>query len=1057
METLTFRYPRLVALIILVLVAGGLSSLLALGRQEDPTITNLFATATTVFPGAEPGRVETLVTARIEDALRELSEVDVIESTSATGISIVSIELTDTLPDDQIEQVWSEIRDTLSEAEVEFPAGAGAPELETDGAGAYGAIAALSASHEGVSTAVMGRYATDIADQLRNVPGTKLVDVFGAPEEEVLVTIDPQRSAALGLTARDISRAIQAADAKGQAGRLRATGNDLVINLTGEIDALDRLRNVVVRESDNGTITWLGDIAEVSRGVRTPVAEMAIHNGRPAILIAAKLEDGLQVDQWMTMVREEVDAYQDMVPASLSLDLSFDQSTYTSDRLLEVATNMAIGVALVVGVLFITLGARAALIVALILPIVSLASLLTMNFLGLAIHQMSVTGLIVALGLLVDAGIVMTDEVAKRVRRGEARINAAGAATKRLFAPLLASTLTTALSFTPMILLPGPAGDFVGSIAIAVVVMLLWSFAIAVTVTPALAAWTMPDGQTPSWLATGVPGGVIAWLFERSLRWAVANPLRSIALSLILPVLGFVSMPTLTAQFFPGVDRDQFHIEVELGPAAAITKTGETVAVLDAALRDRDEIESVNWVIGRSAPAFYYNIVGNRDNAPQYAQALVTTASPQATEAILPDLQRDLSALAPEAQVLVRGLVQGPPVAAPVELRLVGPDLDTLSDLGDELRAMLADVPTVTTTRATINAVPPKVSIAVDEARARLLGLDLAAITGQMQAGLEGVTGGTLVEGTDELPVRVRLGDAERGDLNAISDLPIIVPNAAALSAQGTFPALPLSAIADVEIVPSNSSITRRNAERVNTVQAFILRGVLPEEALADTQALLAESGFAPPPGYRLEFGGDSDARADTLGNLLASVGLIVLLTIAVIVLTFNSFRLSVIAFIVCGLSAGLSILALAIFQYPFGINAIIGVIGSIGVSINAAIIIMTGLQADGHASAGDETAMVDVLMGSSRHIVSTTITTFGGFLPLILAGGGFWPPFAMSVAGGVLLSTVVSFYFTPPMFKLLYAGKRRSQQAAIDLASFDAGPREANGRPVQPLRLAAE
>ncbi|MBO6638883.1 MAG: efflux RND transporter permease subunit [Roseitalea sp.] len=1057
METLTFRYPRLVALIILVLVAGGLSSLMALGRQEDPTITNLFATATTVFPGAEPERVETLVTAKIEDVLRELSEVDVIESTSATGISIVSIELTDTLPDNQIEQVWSEIRDALSDAQVEFPAGAGTPELETDGAGAYGAIAALSARHDNVSTAVMGRYATDFADRLRNVPGTKLVDLFGAPEEEVLVTIDPQRSAALGLTARDISRAIQSADAKGQAGRLRATGNDLVINLTGEIDALDRLRNVVVRESANGTITWLGDIAEVSRGVRTPAAELAIHDGRRAILIAAKLEDGLQVDRWMTMIREEVAAYQDKVPASLSLDLSFDQSTYTSDRLLEVATNMAIGVALVVGVLFITLGARAALIVALILPIVSLASLLTMNFLGLAIHQMSVTGLIVALGLLVDAGIVMTDEVAKRVRRGETRINAAGAATRRLFAPLLASTLTTALSFTPMILLPGPAGDFVGSIAIAVVVMLLWSFAVAVTVTPALAAWTMPDGQTRSWFANGVPGGPIAWLFERSLCWAVANPLRSVALSLILPILGFVSMPTLTAQFFPGVDRDQFHIEVELGPAAAITKTGETVAVLDAVLRDHDEIESVSWVIGRSAPGFYYNIVGNRDNAPQYAQALVTTASPEATETILPELQRSLSALAPEAQVLVRGLVQGPPVAAPVELRLVGPDLDTLSDLGDELRAMLADVPTVTTTRATINAVPPKVSIAVDEARARLLGLDLAAITGQMQAGLEGATGGSLVEGTDELPVRVRLGDAERGDLNAIADLPIIVPNAAALSAQGTFPALPLSAIADIEIVPSNSSITRRNAERVNTVQAFILRGVLPEEALAETQALLAETGFAPPPGYRLEFGGDSDARADTLGNLLASVGLIVLLTIAVIVLTFNSFRLSAIAFIVCGLSAGLSILALAIFQYPFGINAIIGVIGSIGVSINAAIIIMTGLQADDHASAGDEAAMVEVLMGSSRHIVSTTITTFGGFLPLILAGGGFWPPFAMSVAGGVLLSTIVSFYFTPPMFKLIYAAKGRSQRSAIDVDSLDAGRRELNDGAVQPLRLAAE
>ena len=203
-------------------------------------------------------------------------------------------------------------------------------------------------------------------------------------------------------------------------------------------------------------------------------------------------------------------------------------------------------------------------------------------------------------------------------------------------------------------------------------------------------------------------------------------------------------------------------------------------------------------------------------------------------------------------------------------------------------------------------------------------------------------------------------------------------------------------------------------------MQAFLIPDVLPEEALVAVQAALAEAEFTIPDGYRLELGGDSDARNSTLNNLLASLGIIVALSIATIVLTFNSFRLSAVAFVVAGLSAGLSILALAIFQYPFGINAVIGVIGSIGVSINAAIIILTCLQADPRAASGDRHAMVDVVMDSSRHIVSPTLTTFGGFLPLILAGGGFWPPFAMSIAGGVLLSTVVSFYFTPPMFALV-------------------------------------
>ncbi|MEL6172083.1 MAG: efflux RND transporter permease subunit, partial [Pseudomonadota bacterium] len=231
------------------------------------------------------------------------------------------------------------------------------------------------------------------------------------------------------------------------------------------------------------------------------------------------------------------------------------------------------------------------------------------------------------------------------------------------------------------------------------------------------------------------------------------------------------------------------------------------------------------------------------------------------------------------------------------------------------------------------------------------------------------------------------------------------------------------------------STISRTNGIRENTIQAFIVPGVLPEEALQDVLAALDERGFELPSGYSLQLGGDSDARSNTVGNLLASIGIIVTLTIATIALTFNSFRLTAVALIVCVLSAGLSMLSLAIMQYPFGINAIIGVIGSIGVSINAAIIILTALQRDPEASSGDRNAMARVVTDSSRHIVSTTITTFGGFLPLMLGGGAFWPPFAVAIAGGVLLSTIVSFYFTPPIFALIHR-RSRPQYAGSTVAT---------------------
>ncbi|MBF9048830.1 MMPL family transporter [Roseobacter sp. HKCCD9010] len=1029
METLTFRRPRLVALILLVLISAGLSSFLSLGRQEDPTITNLFATVTTSFPGADPARVEALVTAEIEAELREIAEVDTLESVSRSGVSVVSIELLETLDEATIEQVWSEARDAVEDARRTFPTGVQAPEFNAEGISAYSAVIAVTSDHDAVPLSLAYRHAETLASRLRAIPSTRAVDLFGTPEEEVLVEVDPSSAAALGLSIDEISTRVAAADGKVQAGRLQGGGSDLTINISGEIEQLARLRDVVLRENAEGASVTLGDVAQIARAPRDPATELALANGRPAILVGVLAQDGVQIDRWMGFVREELAAGSDAVPVGLSEVLMFDQSTYTADRLAEVGTNMAIGVALVVAVLFVTLGVRAAAVVALVLPVVSLATLATMNFIGLPIHQMSVTGLIVALGLLVDAAIVMSDEVRQRLARGMARIDAVGDAVKRLAAPLLASTVTTALSFTPMILLPGPAGDFVGSIAIAVVLMLLWSLFVALTVTPALAGWVLPAAGRGSFLSRGVSWPTLAKVFEASVFWAVRNPVKSIAVSLILPVLGFAAFPTLTAQFFPGVDRDQFYLEVEMPPGTAISDTAAISMEIDAILQGEPDIASVYWSIGQSGPAFYYNITGGRSQEPGYAQAMITSASPAASARLVPELQERLDLGFPDARITVRGLVQGPPVAAPVELRLVGPDLDLLRAQGDELRAIMADLDLTTQVRAGVTGGAPQVRFEIDEVAARLLGLDVSDIARQLEAGLVGVTGGSLVEGTEQLPVRARFDTDTRGDLAAISDLPILLPGAATLSASGQFPAVPLSELATPVLEPAESVITRFNGERANTVQAFIVPGVLPEEALQSVLAALDEGGFQLAPGYRMELGGDSNARSSTVGNLLASIGVIVTLTIATIALTFNSFRLTAVALVVCGLSAGLSMLALAVMQYPFGINAIIGVIGSIGVSINAAIIILTGLKADPEAAAGGKAAMARVVTGSSRHITSTTITTFGGFLPLILQGGGFWPPFAVAIAGGVLLSTVVSFYFTPPMFALLY---RERQKTAI-------------------------
>jgi multidrug efflux pump subunit AcrB len=412
MSTILFRRPRYLALAVLTVVALGLFALNTVGRQEDPTITNLFATILTPYPGAEPARVEALVTEKIEAELRTIPEIEEIRSTSRAGLSSIQIELSSFISDVEIEQAWSEIRDALADAAVALPPGVPEPEFDNDRTGAYTAIVAVYAEPGAeTSPALLSRMAEALQDRLRQIPNTKFVDLFGEAEEELRVTLDADALTALGLTPADVAAALASADSKAPAGRVRGDSADYIVEVAGAFESLARIRETPLAGGRDGRAVRVGDIATVERSVRAPAETMAFHDGRRAVLVAARMEDDLQVDRWGAALRVAVADVSADAPVGVAVEQVFDQSVYTATRLREVAVNMALGVAIVVGVLFVTMGWRSAAIVALMLPLTALLSLAVLEKLGVTVHQMSVTGLIVALGLLVDAAIVTTDDI----------------------------------------------------------------------------------------------------------------------------------------------------------------------------------------------------------------------------------------------------------------------------------------------------------------------------------------------------------------------------------------------------------------------------------------------------------------------------------------------------------------------------------------------------------------------------------------------------------------------------------------------------------------------
>jgi multidrug efflux pump subunit AcrB len=1010
MFDLYFRNPRLLILTLALIVVAGVAAWFSLPRREDPELTGRAAIVFTRFPGADAERVESLVTEKIEDELREVDEIRLIKSSSRTGISIVSIELKDEIK--LVDDVWSRIRDKLDDAEVNFPRGALEPEFEAFTIDAYTVIAAVVWDGDApVSHAVLRRVAERLQESLRAVPGTQEADLFGDNPEEVVVEVDAEALAARGVTATQVAGAVRGSDAKVAAGQLRGANNDLLIEVAGELDSLDRVRRIPVRYGEGDEVVRLEDIATVRKTIAEPPRSLAIIDGRVGVAVAARMESGLRVDRWTVDAHVALDAFAAGLPRGLELEVLFDQSIYTEERMDSLVGNLALGAGLVFLVILFMMGWRSALVVGSALPLASLMVLSGLMFLGIPLHQMSITGLIIALGLLIDSAIVMVDEV-RHARRelGDARA-AVAAGVRRMAVPLLASTITTALAFMPLVVGGGPVGEFVGPMSLAVILALASSLILAMTITPTLAGLIDRIAPKGRWWQNGFSSARLLAGYRRTLDFLFARPALTLGLALLLPVIGFTKGMELEQQFFPPTNRDQFPVELRMPAQSSIFQTRATAAKARALMMEHPRVSNVHWVVGGSAPKFYYNMIEGEDNTSSYAQGLVQLDSAEDAGSVIRALQRRLDAAFPEAQFIAKQIEQGPPFDAPIEVHLYGPDLDVLRALGERLRAELAQVAGVTHTRATLAHGTPKLVVKTDEERANLAGFDRAGIARRLETYLEGAVGGSLLESTEELPVRVRVPGASRANLDRIANLELVGEGGAWT---------PLSALGEIELAPSLADLPRRNGRRVNTVQGFLEAGTLPEGALHDfrnrADAVLAKL----PPAYAYEFGGESAERGRAQSRLFASAGILLVLMAATLVLSFNSFRYGAIIGFVAMLCVGLAFLSLWLFGYPFGFMAIVGTMGLVGVAINDAIVVLAGLRGDKRARTGDREAVREVVVRSTRHIVSTTVTTGAGFLPLILAGGGFWPPLAVSIVGGVTGATVLALYFVPAAFLLL-------------------------------------
>ena len=488
--SLFYRLPRLTVLSMLIMLIGGLGAMFTLGRQEDPTLIERFGTVVAFMPGADAERMEALVTEPLESALMELPELEEVHSTSRAGVSQISLNVREDLNATEVDNAWTLVRQKVSQAQAEFPEGVSQPEVTQQYVGAATMVVGIRWDSEAdPPMAVMRRLALDLQDRFERLPGTELTQTYGLPSEEVRVVMDPDALAATGLSFRQAAAALAAGDSKAPAGRLRAEGGNVGFQIGGEFDSISRVRSVPIIQRGDGTAVRLGDIADVRKGLTDPPVNMAFENGHRAILIGVYISPGQRVDQWAETAHAIVEDFSRDTPPGLTIQTIFDQSTYTNARLTGLAQNLLISAGIVFCVLFLTMGWRSAFVVGLALPLTVALVLILFKVFGHPLHQMSVTGLVISLGLLIDNAIVVVDDFDQWRVRGLNRLDAIERSLKHLVAPLGASTLTTALAFAPIAMLPGPAGEFIGMIGLSVVFAICSSFLISMTVIPAMAGW----------------------------------------------------------------------------------------------------------------------------------------------------------------------------------------------------------------------------------------------------------------------------------------------------------------------------------------------------------------------------------------------------------------------------------------------------------------------------------------------------------------------------------------------------------------------------------------
>lgn len=997
---------RLTILVLLAVLVAGITTFFTMPSQEDPEITIRTAQVRAYFPGMSTSQVENLIVKPLEKKIKEIAELKEVRSTVSTGTALVEIEIHDRYF--ELDPIWQDLRNKMEDLKTSLPKGTQGPFVNDD----FGRVASATVALYGRGYSLPELYdaARDLQDKLGTLDSISKVDIYGHQPERIYLDFDSSRLAFYGIAPNEIVSALTQQNVVLPGGSITTGDESIVLVPSGNFESSEDVRNLQITVPNSEKTVYLRDIVKIRRVLVDPPKNPIFYNAEPAIVLGISMIARHNIIDFGEELSAKINTLRDALPVGMHMEYATYQPALVKQAVGSAVNNLYQTVAVVLAVVVIFLGLRTGLVVGAIVPLTILLSLVIMNQFDIDLQRMSIAAVIIALGLLVDNGIVIAEDMRSRMDHGVPKEDAAIQAAHSLGVPLLTSSLTTILAFLPLMLSESVTGEYLSTLSKVIIITLLSSWFLALFATPVLCYWFLRESNTDSKTQKESYTGRIYDAYRRFLVLVLNHKLIFVGAMVGLLILSVKGMGLITQQMMPYSDRNQALIYVDLPAGSNMNHTIEATEKLRAWLADEEqnpEIESHVAYIGFGGPRFFLALspINPGDNV---AFMVVNTKNKEDVPMMQARINQFMLDEMPEVNGRVKRMFLGAKEIGLVEYRVIGPDAGELYKLSYDIEKAFRDLPGTVAIKNDWQNPVARISVDIDQLRARRAGVTSESIARSLNAYYDGYSVTDYRDGDKVIPITLRGGE-ERNDLSGLITLPV-------LSDDGT--PVPLIQVANFSRIIEPDNLLRVDQERTLTVSG---KHITLQAKDLHAKLLPVIEGLSLPEGYRIEFGGEVEGSAEANSALFAKMPIALLGIALLLVWQFNSIRRPAIILLTIPLVLIGAVIGLLVTNAFLSFTAMLGLFSLAGIIVNNGIVLIDRIDRERAGGLSVHDATISACITRMRPILMTTLTTVLGLIPLMLFGGALWHPMSIVIIFGLAVGTILTLGFVPALYVALF------------------------------------